>query len=201
MFWKLRNANRMMRRRNAGGAMIENLEHRMLFASISTGTDSIGKVITFTGGDGANTVTITDDGGGNVSQTSLNLNLKGGNGSDAINVSYQGDMDGTLAISALLDQFIDLGHDTADIVVILDSGSGSVSSGGHKLTLRVEGGLQDDTITALVGDHSGGNVSVSASVDAGSNFPPVDEDEVTRTANVSVTNAEIIHTVSAPAFV
>ena len=33
--------------------MVEGLEHRLLFASISTGTDSIGKVITFTGGDAA----------------------------------------------------------------------------------------------------------------------------------------------------
>ena len=300
MFWKRGNTNRIGRQRRASNAMVEGLEHRLLLASIITGTDSIGKVITFTGGDAAETVTISDNGSGRVtvsgagltsgaqtgvdhvvvnanggndtvnynltnstltgtsrqfqldvdlgsglddftaniaiainnkhtlnvqggddpdsltvvadrtfnpngiriaSQTSLNLNLKGGGSGDVINVSYQGDMDGTLAISALLDQFLDLGDDTADIVVVLDSGSGSVSSGGHKLTLTVEGGFVNDTITALVGDHSDGNVSVSASVDAGTSLGLPESDTVTRTANVSVTNAETIHTVSAPAFV
>src|SRR6266516_1620186 len=66
MFWKRGNTNRIGRDCRSRSAMFEGLEHRLLFASISTGTDSIGKVITFTGGDGANTVTITDDGGGNV---------------------------------------------------------------------------------------------------------------------------------------
>ena len=46
MFWKRSNTNRIGRDCRWRSAMVEGLEDRLLFASISTGTDSIGNVIT-----------------------------------------------------------------------------------------------------------------------------------------------------------
>jgi hypothetical protein len=147
-----------------------------------------------------------------ASGRSLNLNLQAGDRNDFISVGYQGDMDGHLKIAASGDGggLLLNGPDRIDALVIMDDGSGQLSTGQSGLgtfDMKLEGNGGNDNFTALVGDHSGGNVHFDQSlVTSGAvlttAFPP--EDKVTHTANVDVQGfqPDSAHDtiVSAPAF-
>ena len=125
---------------------------------------------------------------------SLVVDYFGGADIDNSNQQFQGELDGRLQIRSFLDQLTDAGQEFGFTRVVFDatSGTAAVFDG------RMEGGLLDDDLTFLVGDNSGGNVDVNAHVDAGFNL--FDDDEVTRTNNVTVSNAEQVTVANAPAF-
>jgi hypothetical protein len=142
----------------------------------------------------------------------LGLFLLGGDNEDTFDISYQGDMDGTLTIQAFGDGGggIFNGNDTINALVIMDDGSGHLSTGQSglgTLDMKLEGNGATDTFSALVGDHSGGNVHFNqALVTSGGilNTVILPEDKVTHTANVDVQgfqpNAPFDVLASAPAF-
>jgi len=130
-----------------------------------------------------------------ASGRTLDLSLQAGDRDDIIDLSYQGDMDGKLKIAAGGDGGGGLfnGNDIIKAKVIMDAGSGHLSTGQGGLgtfNMKLEGNGGTDTFSALVGDHSGGNVHfdqslVTSGAFLGSTvFPP--EDKVTHTANVNV---------------
>ena len=147
-----------------------------------------------------------------ASGRTLSLFLLAGDNDDTIDVSYQGDMDGTLKIFAGGDGGGGLfnGNDTINALVIMDDGSGKLSTGQSglgTLDMKLEGNGATDTFSALVGDHSGGNVHFNqALVTSGGilNTVILPEDKVTHTANVDVQgfqpNAPFDVLASAPAF-
>jgi hypothetical protein len=130
-----------------------------------------------------------------ASGRTLDLNLQTGDRNDVIDLSYQGDMDGKLKIAASGDGGGGLfnGNDIIKAKVIMDSDSGHLSTGQGGLgtfDMKLEGNGGTDTFSALVGDHSGGNVHfnqslVTSGAFLGSTlFPP--GDKITHTANVDV---------------
>lgn len=147
-----------------------------------------------------------------ASGRTLDLNLQAGDNADTIDVNYQGDMDGKLKIAASGDGggLLANGPDIINALVIMDSDSGHITGHGGIGTfdMRLDGNGGNDTFSALVGDHSGGNVHFDqALVTSGATppltlFPP--PDKVTHTANVDVVafQPDTAHDtiVSAPAF-
>jgi hypothetical protein len=148
-----------------------------------------------------------------ASGRTLEFNLQTGDNNDTIDFSYKGDMDGRLKIFAAGDGGggIFNGADIIGALVIMDDHSGRLSTGQAGLgtfDMKLEGNGGTDTFTALVGDHSGGNVHIdqalvtSGALLGSTVFPP--EDKVTHTANVNVQgfqpNAAHDTIVAAPAF-
>jgi hypothetical protein len=148
-----------------------------------------------------------------ASGRTLDLNLQAGDHNDTIDVSYLGDMDGRLKIFVAGDGGggIFNGADLISALVIMESHSGQLSTGQAGIgnfDMRLDGNGGTDTFSALVGDHSGGNVDIeqalvtSGALLGGTVFPP--EDKVTRTANVTAQGFQPSTTfdrvVAAPAF-
>jgi len=148
-----------------------------------------------------------------ASGRTLDLNLQTGDNNDTIDVSYLGDMDGRLKIFAAGDGGggIFNGADLISASVIMTDGSGQLSTGQAGIgnfDMKLEGNGGTDTFSALVGDHSGGNVDIeqalvtSGALLGSTVFPP--EDKVTRTANVTAQGFQPSTTfdrvVAAPAF-
>lgn len=102
-----------------------------------------------------------------ASGRTLDLNLQAGDRNDVIDLSYQGDMDGTLKIAAGGDGGggIFNGNDTIKAKVVMDSDSGHLSTGQGGLgrfNMKLEGNGGTDIFSARVGDHSGAT-SISTS--------------------------------------
>ena len=147
-----------------------------------------------------------------ASGKTLDLNLQTGDQGDTIDVSYLGDMDGKLKIFAAGDGGGGIlnGGDTIKALVIMTEDSGHISTnnaGIGTFDMKLEGNGGTDVFSALVGDHSGGNVHfdqalVTSGSILGTVFPP--EDKVTHTANVNVQGFQPSSTfdkiVAAPAF-
>ncbi len=129
-----------------------------------------------------------------ASGRTLDLNLQAGDQGDTIDVSYQGDMDGKLKIAALGDGGggVFNGGDIINATVIMDNGSGHITGQGGigTLDMKLEGNGGTDRFSALVADHSGGNVNIAqALVTSGAGLGStvfVPQDKVTHTANVDV---------------
>ena len=130
-----------------------------------------------------------------ASGRTLDLNLQAGDGNDVIDLSYRGDMDGKLKIAASGDGGggVFNGNDLIKAKVVMDGHSGQLSTGQGGLgtfDMKLEGNGGTDTFSALVGDHSGGNVHfdrslvTSGALIGSTLFPPADK--VTHTANVDV---------------
>lgn len=130
-----------------------------------------------------------------ASGRTLEMNLGAGDNNDTIDVSYRGDMDGKLKIAASGDGGggIFNGNDTIKAKVVMDENSGQLSTGQSgigALDMKLEGNGGTDTMTALLGDHSGGNVHIDqARVTSGAFLfstllPPADK--VIHSVNVEV---------------
>jgi len=130
-----------------------------------------------------------------ASGRTLDMNLQAGDNNDTIDVSYQGDMDGKLKIAASGDGGggVFNGNDTIKAKVTMDGDSGHLSTGQSGIgtfDMKLEGNGGTDTFSALVGDHSNGNVHFDQSrVTSGAFLGSTliaPEDKVTHSVNVDV---------------